>query len=128
MSEDMRERYARLLTTAPFPGKRAYDKTDALLAERDEEMERLRAELAATIRAKQENDERFMLQAAEQKERADKAEAAVERARSLALQWISKMPEDLTESAVRVILAEAGSQVIAALDTPSAPESPGGES
>lgn len=38
------------------------------------EIDRLRAELAATQRAKQENDERFQLEAAAQRERAEKAE------------------------------------------------------
>ncbi|MGW7053064.1 hypothetical protein [Streptomyces sp. NPDC054887] len=41
------------------------------------EVDRLRAELAATRRAKAENDERFQIAAAEQRDRAEKAEAAL---------------------------------------------------
>jgi hypothetical protein len=41
------------------------------------EVDRLRAELAATVKAKQENDERFQIAAAEQRDRAEKAEAQV---------------------------------------------------
>lgn len=53
---------------------------------------------------------------AEVNEALDAVIAANERVRALALQWISKKPENVSESAVRVILAEAGSQIIAALD------------
>lgn len=50
--------------------------------------------------------------------------AAVARVRALARRWVADMPGNVTESAVRVILADAGQQIIAALDHDQPKETP----
>lgn len=47
---------------------------------------------------------------------AEAAEAKLDRVRRLAQQWVDDMPAHMGGSAVRVILAEAGGRILAALD------------
>ncbi|MFD9205949.1 hypothetical protein ACFVZM_06675 [Streptomyces sioyaensis] len=115
MSDERRERYAAAIQRAATGGyelssilPEVYDATDAAMAVADEELDgahralaeerdvavrveaenvRLRAELAATVKAKQENDERFQLRPVEAEDAIERVRAAARKAKDSGNVW-----------------------------------------
>jgi hypothetical protein len=131
VADDLRDRYAEAI-------RAKFDKTavvcdhsqvisfgalaDAVLAVRDEELERLRAELAGVKAHATYLDEDVIKPERKLHEQTlaerDALKATIERIRRTAQVWIDIRPTKPTADNGGHVLAYAGQQILAALDTP----------